>query len=363
MKNFSLRAGRFLTLALLLTGLVLGSCKKDDTTTVYGNWTKSASYTGALRSEAVSFVIGTVAYAGTGRNPSSPVSIFNDFYAFDPSKGGWLQVTPMPAAAGARYGAFAFAANGKGYVGGGTPGNGTYLSDMWQFDPTTNTTTTVGGVTTTTTGKWTQVASLNPTGVPVTLYGAVAGSINNLGIVGCGFDGSNNRNDFYQYNPTTDKWSLFTAPFPGDKRTGAMSFIVNNKFYVVGGTNNSATVTSVYAYNAASNLWEAKHLLSSVSNATESYDYSLVARSQGVGFAIGTKGYIAVGGSTLTSVYEYNPDDDSWTLKNPITGALGTARNNAVGFSIGDYGYVGLGANGSTRLDDFYRFAPNEAQQ
>jgi N-acetylneuraminic acid mutarotase len=361
MKNFSLRAGRYLTLALLLTGLGLGSCKKDDTTTVYGNWNRSSTYSGAARSEAVAFVINNIAYAGTGRNPSATITVYNDFYSFDPSKGGWAQVTSMPAAAGVRYGAVAFTANGKGYVCGGNNGNGTYLSDVWQFDPTVNTTTTVGTTTTTTTGKWTQVASLL-----TPLYGAVGGSINNVGIVGTGFDGSNNTNIFYKYDGGV--WSQLPVPFPGDKRTGASAFVVGNQFYVVGGSNNSANVTDVYAYDASATKWNLKHYLRSISNSTETYDYSGVARAQAVGFAISDKGYIAVGGSTLTSCYEYNPSDDSWTLKNPIsgatgTGATGTARNNAVGFGIGNYGYVGLGVNGSTRLDDFYSFAPNDAQQ
>jgi N-acetylneuraminic acid mutarotase len=352
MKNFSLRAGRFMALALLLTGLGLGSCKKDDTTTVYGNWTRSSTFSGAIRSEAVSFVINNVAYAGTGRNS---INIFNDFYAFDPSKGGWSQVTPMPTAAGLRYGAIAFSANNKGYVGGGNNGSGTYLSDVWQFDPSQNTTTTVGTTTTTTTGRWTQVASL-----PITLFGAVAGSINNVGYVGCGFDGSNNRNDFYQYNATANTWTQLAAPFPGDKRTGAFSFVAGNQLYVAGGSNNSANVTDVFSYDPSASKWNTKRYLRNVSNSTESYDYSAVARAQGVGFTVGDKGYVVVGGSTLLSCYEYSTTDDSWTLKNPFTGS---ARNSAVGFGIGNYGYVGLGTNGSNRLDDFYRFAPNDAQE
>lgn len=361
MKNISLRAGRFLTLALLVTGLGLGSCKKDDTTTVYGNWVRNSTYSGPIRSEAVSFVINNIAYVGTGRNPAATTnaSIFNDFYAFDPTKGGWTQVTPMPAAAGGRYGAIGFAVNGKGYVGGGYGYAGTatstYLSDVWQFDPAQNTTTTMGTTTTTTVGKWTSVAAL-----PVPLFGAVAGSLTNAGIVGCGFDGSNNRNDFYQYNPTANTWSALTAGFAGDKRTGAFAFVVGNQFYVGGGTNNNVNVTDFYQYDPSVNKWNTKRYLRNVSNSTESYDYSAVSRSQGVGFAVADKGYVTVGSSTLTTCYEYNPSDDTWTLKNPF---LGSARNNAVAFSIGSYGYVGTGYSGSTRFDDFWQFAPNDAQQ
>ena len=357
MKNISLRAGRFMALALVITGLGLGSCKKDETTTVYGNWVRNTTYSGPVRSEAVSFVINNVAYAGTGRNPNGPLNatLFNDFYSFDPAKGGWLQVTPMPAAAGVRYDAAAFTANNKGYVCGGNNGNGVYLNDVWQFDPAQNTTVTVGTTTTTTVGRWTLMAPM-----PTPLARAVAGSINNLGIVGCGTDGSNNQNKFYQYNASTDQWSTLTAGFDGDKRTGAFSFVANNQFYVGGGTNNNLAVTDVFAYDPSANKWTPKRSLRQVSTSTQSYDYSGVSRAQGVGFAINNKGYVTVGGGTLTSCYEYNPSDDTWTLKNPFTGS---ARNNAVAFNIGDFGYVGLGANGSTRLDDFYRFAPNDAQE
>lgn len=344
-----------MALALVLTGLGLGSCKKDETTTVYGNWTQSgaATYPGAARSESVSFVINNIAYAGTGRNPAalSTNNVYGDFYALDPSKSGsgWLAVTPMPAAAGVRYGAVAFTINNKGYVCGGygfvtSSANSTYLSDVWEFDPATPTGTSVG--------SWKQVKSL-----PTPLSGAVAGSLGNIGLVGCGFDGTNNTNIFYQFDGTN--WSTLANTYPGLQRAGAMSFVVNNQFYVVGGTNNNIATNDVYAYSTSGG-WALKRYLRSVSNSTESYDYSGVSRSLGVGFTVSDKGYVVVGGNTLTSCYEYNPADDTWTLKNPF---LGSSRNNAVAFGIGNYGYVGLGYSGATRFNDFWRFAPNETQQ
>ncbi|RZK95980.1 MAG: hypothetical protein EOO62_29665 [Hymenobacter sp.] len=301
------------------------------------------------RSESVSFVINNVAYVGTGRNPAalSTNNVYGDFYALDPSKtgSGWSPVTPMPTAAGVRYGAVAFAINNKGYVCGGygyvgSSTNSTYLSDVWEYTPSTSG------------GTWQKVASL-----PTPLSGAVAGNIGNVGLVGCGFDGTSNTNIFYQFDGT--KWSTLTNTYPGQPRSGAMSFVVNNQLYVVGGTNNNVAATEVYAYNTSTG-WTLKRYLRNVSNSTESYDYSAVSRSLGVGFTVNDKGYVAVGSSTLTTCYEYNPLDDTWTLKNPF---LGSARNSAVGFGIGNYGYVGLGYSGTTRLSDFYRFAPNDAQE
>jgi N-acetylneuraminic acid mutarotase len=366
MKNFSLRAGRFLTLALLLVGLGLSSCKKDDTTTTSttGNWTVGNSFPGVTRSGAVSFVVNGIAYVGTGNDVSS--TRLKDFYAFDPTKGSWTQLTPMPAAAPARYLAAAFAANNKGYVGTGYAQDGTYLSDFWQFDPATPTVTTVtnsDGTTTTTTtlGTWTRIKDFPLTTTGTGRRGAVAGSIGNVGYVGCGF-GGNFEKDMYRYDAAANSWT--DIGFPGNKRVNASAFTLNNVMYLGFGTNNNNTDTQFWAYDpaATTNPWTPKRSLANVSNSTDSYDYSGVARTQTAAFAVNNLGYIVAGnnGSALQTCYEYNPAADTWTLKNPFTGS---SRSLPVAFGIGNIGYVGLGATGAQPFDDFWNFDPNAAQQ
>ncbi|RZK35539.1 MAG: galactose oxidase [Hymenobacter sp.] len=363
MKNFSLRAGRFLTLALLLIGLGLSSCKKDSTsTTVTGNWTAGNSFPGVTRSGAVTFVINGIAYVGTGNDVSS--TRLRDFYAFDPSKGSWTQMTPLPSSAPARYLAAAFSANNKGYVGTGYAQDGTYLSDFWQFDPATptvtTTTSTTGTTTTTTTlGTWTRIQDFPLTTTGTGRRGAVAGSVNNVGYVGCGF-GGNYEKDMYRYNASSNSWT--DIGFPGNKRVNAAAFTLNNVLYMGFGTNNAVTDTQFWAYDPSANTWTQKRNLANVSNSTESYDYSGVARTQTAAFAVNSLGYVAVGnnGSNLLTCYEYDPTADSWTLKNPFTGS---ARSLPVAFGIGNLGYVGLGSTGSTPFDDFWKFDPNAAQQ
>ena len=356
MKNFSLRAGRFLTLALLLIGLGLSSCKKDDTTTsTTGNWTAGNSFPGVTRSGSVSFIINGIAYVGTGNDVSS--TRLRDFYAFDPTKGSWTQVTPMPAAAPARYLAAAFAANNKGYVGTGFAQDGTYLSDFWQFDPATPTVTSTGS----TVGTWTRIKDFPLTTTGTGRRGAVAGSVGNVGYVGCGF-GGNYEKDMYKYDPATNSWT--DIGFPGNKRVNASAFTLNNVLYIGFGTNNNNTDTQFWAYDPASTTspWTQKRSLANISNSTESYDYSGVARTQAAAFAINNQGFVAVGnnGSNLLSCYQYDPAADSWTLKNPF---LGSARSSSVAFGIGSTGYVGLGSTGATAFDDFWKFDPNAAQQ
>ena len=354
-------------LALVLLGsLGLTSCKSSDSTTVLGNWTKSSTFAGTQRSNAVSFVINNVAYVGTGVDLNAVK--YKDFYSFDPSTGSWNKMTPMPAAAAARYNAVAFSAAGKGYVGTGYDGTN-LLSDFWQFDPTVNTvtTTTVGTVTTTTTttGSWKRVADF-PTPNGSGRYGAVAASISDIGYVGCGYDG-NNQKDFYTYNPTSNTWSALASGFPGDKRIGALAFVINGQMYVGTGINNNLYNTDFWSYNPAGNKWTQLRYLANISNSTESYDYSAVARAYASSFVVGNLGYVTVGSNSAVRAdcQAYDPTTDTWTATNPFTftGGGGAGRNSAVSFGIGNYGYVGTGYNGSQRFDDFYKFDPSAAQQ
>ena len=357
---------------MLLGSLGLSSCKKDNnssTTSALGSWTKASTFLGPGRSNAVSFVINKIAYVGTGIDANSVK--YKDFYSFDAATGSWIKVTPMPAVAAARYNATAFAAGGKGYVGTGYDGVN-YMSDFWQFDPAVNTvtTTTTGTTTTTTTtiGSWKRVADF-PTPNGLGRYGAVAASVSDIGYVGCGYDG-NSEKDFYKYDPAANTWLALTAGFPGDKRFGAVAFVINGQMYMGTGISNLVNVTDFWAYNpAGAGTWTRKHDLANVNNSTGTYDNSAVARAYASAFVVGNLGYVTVGSSNgttyRTDCQAYDPTLDTWTATNPFsfTGGGGASRNSAVSFGIGNYGYVGTGVNGSTRFDDFWQFDPSAAQQ
>lgn len=355
MKNFPRLAGRLLALLLVLGSLGLSSCKKDSTTTVFGNWVRGNSFPGTVRSNAVNFVVNGVAYVGTGVDANSVR--YNDFFSFNPATGSWLRLTPFPGIA--RYNATAFSVGNFGYVGTGYDGTN-YLRDFWQYDPSRNTTTTTAGVTTTTVGRWTQIADFPVNPGTTGRQSAVAASVGNFGYVGCGFDG-NSQKDFYKYDPTTNTWSTF-AGFPGDKRINAVAFTVNNIMYVGTGMNNGQYVTDFFAYDPSRDTWTAKRQLANISNSTESYDNSALPRSMAVAFTVGNFGYLVTGsnGAVRTDCHQYDPTTDTWTSMNPL---LGVGRNAAVAFGIGNFGYVGTGVTGSTRLDDFWTFDPNVTQQ
>lgn len=353
MKKISLLAGRLLTLLLVVGSLgLLNGCKNnDDDTTVYGNWTKSSSFAGVGRTGSATFVINNVAYVATGTDDRN--NMLTDLWSFNPATGGWTQLRDFPGAG--RYNAVAFTAGGKGYVGTGYDG-ANYLGDFYEYTPSTNT--------------WRKVADIPAVGGIAGRRGALAGSVNDIGYVGFGYNG-NYLKDFYRYTPSTTStglgtWST-TAGFPGEKRQNGVAFTISNKLYVGTGTNNGANAIDFYAYNPQNDSWEEKRSLANISNSTESYDYSAVTRVSAVAFVVNNLGFIATGasvnaGSVRTDCYVYDPLADTWTLKNPFPSTF-VGRTGAVAFGIGDLGYIGLGTSGSTRFDDFWKFAPDAAQE
>lgn len=87
------------------------------------------------RTEAVSFTIDDIAYAGMGK--SLPY-YNNDFYRFLPPSGEetmgvWEFVGQLPGDGRAE--GVAFALNGKGYMGLGSNFSGRYFNDFYEFDP------------------------------------------------------------------------------------------------------------------------------------------------------------------------------------------------------------------------------------
>jgi N-acetylneuraminic acid mutarotase len=87
-------------------------------------------------------------------------------------------------------------------------------------------------------------------------------------------------------------------------------------------------------------------------------------RSRGIGFSIGSRGYIGTGEDTannvLNDLWEYDPGSDLWIQKANLPGS---GRRDATAFVIGNKGYVGFGINAAesflgTEMDDFYEYDP-----
>ena len=333
---------------LMIAGLAIcsmackngGSGHKETTNQSGGSsWTKKENVPGGGRLLAVGFSIGDKGYVGTGDNGTGAVGK-KDFWVYDPSSNVWMQKADF--AGGDRESAVGFSIGNKGYVGTGRRYNGNMLNyndcqDFWEYDPATD--------------KWTQKADF-PGGVR---FGAVGFSIGNKGYIGTGNDGGaigeREKNDFWEYDPATDKWTK-KADFPGGNRIGAVGFSIGNKGYIGTGVIwNKNDLRNDYKqdfweYDPATNSW------------TKKADFAGEARAHAVGFSIGNRGYIGAGSgeSGFTgekNIWEYDPASNKWTKKADMT----VGRTSAVSFSIGNKGYIGTGA-GTGGGQDFLEFTP-----
>jgi len=314
----------------LFLATILSSCDSDDDSEdIIGDWTKASDFSGVARSGAVSFLINDQAYVGTGYDGKTRLT---DIWMYDASKDSWVKKADFPGTA--RSAAVGFSANGKGYVGLGYDGYNN-LKDFWEYDPTTNT--------------WTQLADFPGSA----RYGALALTIDDKGYVGAGYDG-NYLKDFWQFDPATKQWTEKTG-LGGAKRLNAWTFVQNGKAYVGGGVNNNLYNDDILVYDPATDTWT--KMLSLNETDREDTDYPS-ARASAITFIINNKVYLVGGtnGANLSDVWEYDVTSDTWTSKNAFEGYT---REGAVGFSIGNYGYLTTGNSGaSSRFDDLWRFDP-----
>lgn len=345
----------FLGLALF----TLAACNQNDDTTKLGNWIIRADYGGDPRYDAVCFVINDTAYVGTGYTNTLNRQWCADFWAYHADKDYWTQkadmVDPSTNSRMSRLGASAFAANGKGYVVGGSDSSNTLLRDTWAFDPIAN--------------SWAKKADypgsprVNAVGFGLLdprdqkEYGFVGTGSNAGSSPGTPSGGSDSYlSDFYKYNTATDTWSQ--AVSIKDKRSRAVAFVIGDSAYVVTGasTSDPAGSTRMFCYNIVNDIWNEKAQIKNATDDSFDDDYTTIARWGAVGFVINGKGYITCGGSSIQNTWEYDPINDRWTEK---TAFDGQPRSGGVGFSVKNVGFVTIGANGSSYLVEMKAFNPS----
>jgi N-acetylneuraminic acid mutarotase len=139
---------------------------------------------------------------------------------------------------------------------------------------------------------------------------------------------------------TAAKGWIRKADFPSVTPTGAVSFVIGDNAYVVGGGRT-------WQYNKPTDTWSPK--------ATTPF----ASREYGVGMALNGKGYVGLGdhnGTLLSDWWEYDPIADLWTSKKKFPG---TARTGAVGFALYNLGYVTAGYHSATSFPvSTYQYDP-----
>jgi N-acetylneuraminic acid mutarotase len=211
-----------------------------------------------------------------------------------------------------------------------------------------------------TTNKWTQIEDF-PGGER---YYAVGAGVGNKGYVGTGTDGGTDYKDFWSFTPGSTAgsgtWTKLSS-YEGSKRNGASLFVIGNTIYLFGGINNASYPTDMQKYDIASDTWTKILDLKNTDLTTDDDEYDNIPRAYAAAFVINGKGYVTLGTKLgfLSSTYEYDPASNLWTQR---TAFSKTTRTDAVAFSLSETnkqrGFVMTGSSSSTKLDDIFEFFP-----
>jgi len=183
--------------------------------------------------------------------------------------------------------------------------------------------------------KWIQKANYPAAAVA----NAVAFSINGKIYVGMGSNATGDKNDLWEYDPATNKWTE-KKDFPG--QTNTAYFVVNDKAYVL-------YLNQMWEYSPTNDSWIQK---------------ADCPTHPTFGVCINNKGYVGIlnSYSNSQSFYEYSPETDTWKQCADFVGlnrraitAVSTGQN---AYIIGGNGPVCAGYESKLRSDNFWTYSP-----
>lgn len=283
---------------------------------------------GRGRKYAISFTLGDDAYliGGEGPDDRTRYEIWRLGDESGPLPSDTLvQRNFMPAEARSK--PIAFSIGDMGYFGGGKNKQGTDLTDLWRYDPATDT--------------WTERA-----GMPAS--GMVGLSLNGIGYLMT----PTATNNFHAYDPVADAWTPLPDRPNGAMKPGATGFAVEGRLYLWGGMPSGGH--QFWSYDPATNTWEQR----------ADRPGAQLYGTGGMGFTIGNKGYIASGWQPGTQTmaaanltHSYDPATDTWSLAGgmPIPGLADGQL-----FAVGNRAYVFCGDRAFAKSNRTGIYNPNE---
>lgn len=249
----------------------------------------------------------------------------NNLWEYDTAAKFWALKAHFPG--GTTLGATNFVVGSAAYI---LTGNAT-----WQYDQPTDT--------------WTRKADLPGD----SRSAASAFTIGSNGYAGFGFDMTTHAgvlNDFYRYEPATDRWSRMPA-FPGSARGGAMSFAVDSYGYICSGLDYVPGsplpflyLADLWQFDPGTGTWASKQV------------FPGNAGAYGVGLGGLGHGFVGAGSDGSNNqvyykdFYEYTPFTDAW-IRLPD---IGITRSLSGSFFTGNNLYVAGGQQGFNGLKDFW---------
>lgn len=185
-------------------------------------WSQKADFLGEARRQAVAFVIGNIAYVGTGL---SATGLKKDMFSYSASTNTWTQLNDFAGVA--RKEAAAFSMGDQAYIGTGD--GGAKLNDFWEYQQATD--------------SWVQKASMPG----LARKGAVGWGIFPNGYI-CAGEDSNfaYSNELWEYNFFLNSWTQRPS-IPGPGRSNAVAFVLNG-FGFVGTGYNGVFLNDLFAF-------------------------------------------------------------------------------------------------------------------
>jgi N-acetylneuraminic acid mutarotase len=249
-------------------------------------WSQKADLPGVTRNSAIGFTIGTKGYVGTGYDGNNKL---NDFWEYDRLANVWTQKANFGGTA--RYDAVGFSVSDKGYISCGFDGN--YLKDLWQYNPSTD--------------QWVQKASIGGT----KRSASAAFVLNGKAYVCSGNNNGSALNDLWMYDAASDTWTekrkltdvsedSYDDEYSNIARYNGVAFVMDNYAYLTTGENGSL-ISNTWQYDPSSDLWSKK----------TSFEGS--ARTGASSFTLGDRGFVLTGRSgslSFDNAYEFHPGEE-----------------------------------------------------
>ncbi len=193
-------------------------------------WTQLNDFPGSARYGATAFYVDGKGYLGTGYDDN----YLKDFWSYDIDADSWTQVTSVGGSK--RTNAMNFVLNGEAYVLSGL-NNGSYLDDMYKYDVEND--------------QWIELGKLTDyedddydDDYNVSRYLGATFVVGGKAYVTTGIQGYVSS-ETWEYNATKDRWTQKTD-FEGSARSGAVGFTIDNVGYVATGGNGSYSFDDVW---------------------------------------------------------------------------------------------------------------------
>ena len=195
-------------------------------------WTQKSSFPGTARYGATAFYVDGKGYLGTGYDDN----YLKDFWCYDIDGDSWSQITSMGGSK--RRDAMNFVLNGVAYVLSGL-NNGSYLDDIYKYDTTND--------------VWTELGHISDyeddsydDDYTVARYKGASFVMGGKAYVTTGIQGTNSL-ETWEYNDANDRWTQKTD-FEGSSRSGALGFTINDVGYIATGGNGSSSFDDVWKF-------------------------------------------------------------------------------------------------------------------